>query len=86
MARLANSLGYELTKAEAQKSVHSTNPDAIDLMMRGWSRSGTADEGKRCLGPRLLRTRVEHRTTKYRGNGRIAYARFRAGIYGWTGG
>jgi adenylate cyclase len=37
VARLANSLGYELTKAEAQRSAHSTNPDAIDLMMRGWS-------------------------------------------------
>ena len=28
VARLANSLGYELTKAEAQRSAHSTNPDA----------------------------------------------------------
>ena len=37
VARLANSLGYELTKAEAQKSTHSTNPDAIDLTMRGWA-------------------------------------------------
>jgi hypothetical protein len=37
VARLANSLGYELTKAEAQKSAHATDPDAIDLMMRGWS-------------------------------------------------
>ena len=37
VARLANSLGYELAKAEAQKSAHSTNPDAIDLMMRGWA-------------------------------------------------
>ncbi len=37
VARLANSLGYELTRAEAQKSAHSTNPDAIDLTMRGWA-------------------------------------------------
>jgi hypothetical protein len=37
VARLANSLGYELTRAEALKSAHSTNPDAIDLMMRGWA-------------------------------------------------
>ena len=36
VARLANSLGYELARAEAQKSIHSTNPDAIDLTMRGW--------------------------------------------------
>ena len=35
VARLANSLGYELIKAEAEKSVRSKNPDAIDLDMRG---------------------------------------------------
>ena len=35
VARLANALGYELTKAEAAKAAHSTNPDAIDLTMRG---------------------------------------------------
>ena len=34
---LANALGYEIVKAEAQKSAHSTNPDAIDLTMRGWA-------------------------------------------------
>jgi adenylate cyclase len=37
VARLANALGYELVKAEASKSVNSTNPDAIDLTMRGWA-------------------------------------------------
>ena len=37
VARLANELGYELVKAEANRSVHSTNPDAIDLTMRGWA-------------------------------------------------
>ena len=36
VARLANSLGWALTKAEAEKSARSTNPDAIDLAMRGW--------------------------------------------------
>jgi len=35
VARLANSLGYELVKAEAEKSVHSRDPDAIDLDIRG---------------------------------------------------
>src|SRR5205814_2343469 len=35
VARLANSLGLELHKAEAEKSTHSTNPNAIDLDMRG---------------------------------------------------
>jgi len=37
VARLANALGYELVKAEANKGAHSTNPDAIDLTMRGWA-------------------------------------------------
>jgi tetratricopeptide (TPR) repeat protein len=37
VARLANALGYELVKAEAQKGVHSNNPDVIDLALRGWS-------------------------------------------------
>jgi adenylate cyclase len=35
VARLANSLGYELVRAEAEKGGHSKNPDAIDLAMRG---------------------------------------------------
>ena len=34
-ARLANTLGFELVKAEAQKSARTKNPDAIDLTMRG---------------------------------------------------
>jgi tetratricopeptide (TPR) repeat protein len=35
VARLVNSLGNELFKAEAERGVHSKNPDAIDLTMRG---------------------------------------------------
>jgi len=35
VARLANSLGNELYKAEAEKGARSSNPDAIDLTMRG---------------------------------------------------
>jgi tetratricopeptide (TPR) repeat protein len=35
VARLANSLGNELIRAEAEQSVHSKNPDAVDLDMRG---------------------------------------------------
>ena len=34
VARLANTLGFELLKAETQRSALSTNPDAIDLAMR----------------------------------------------------
>ena len=37
VARLANTLGYELVKAEAEKGSRSKNPDAIDLVMRGWA-------------------------------------------------
>jgi adenylate cyclase len=37
VARLANTLGSELVKAEAEKSTHSRNLDAIDLTMRGWA-------------------------------------------------
>ena len=35
MARLVNSLGDVLVKAEAEKGTRSKNPDAIDLTMRG---------------------------------------------------
>jgi adenylate cyclase len=35
VARLANTLNFELTKAEAAKGARSINPDATDLVMRG---------------------------------------------------
>jgi tetratricopeptide (TPR) repeat protein len=35
VARLANTLRYELVKVEAEKDTRSQNPDAIDLAMRG---------------------------------------------------
>jgi adenylate cyclase len=35
VARLANTLGHELVKAEAQEGLRSKNPDVIDLDMRG---------------------------------------------------
>ena len=37
VARLANSLGYELVRTEAEKGTRSKSPDAIDLTMRGWA-------------------------------------------------
>jgi adenylate cyclase len=37
VARLANSLGYELVRTEAVKDSRSKNPDAVDLAMRGWA-------------------------------------------------
>ena len=51
MARLANTLGYELARAEAQRNAHSTNPDAIDLTMRAGCTLAAADEGKHCVSP-----------------------------------
>ena len=38
VARLGNALGFELVKAEAERSALSTNPDAMDLAMRGWAK------------------------------------------------
>ena len=37
VARLANILGFELVKAEAERAARSKNPDAVDLTMRGWA-------------------------------------------------
>ena len=37
VARLANSLGYELVRTEAEKGARSKSPDAVDLTMRGWA-------------------------------------------------
>jgi len=42
VARLTNTLGLELTKAEAEKAAKTENPDAIDLAMRGWALSQLA--------------------------------------------
>jgi adenylate cyclase len=36
VARLARALGPQLVRAEAEKGASSTNPDAIDLAIRGW--------------------------------------------------
>ena len=37
VARLVNSLGYELIKAEADKGARAKDPDVVDLAMRGWA-------------------------------------------------
>ena len=37
VARLASTVGFELVKAEAERGARSRNPDAIDLVMRGWA-------------------------------------------------
>ena len=85
VARLANTLGYELVKAEAQRGTHSTNPDAIDLTMRGWaahwqpptkeSITSARDYFERAikLDPQTAEAMVG-----------LAYARSRASFYGWS--
>ena len=86
VARLSNALGYELARAEAQKSGHSTNPDAIDLMMRGWaalwqpqmtkeSTASARDYFERAINidPQNAEAMVG-----------LAYARRRASFYGWS--
>ena len=85
VARLANSLGYELARAEAQRSVHSTDPDAIDLMMRGWAvlwqpmtKESTAlarDYFERAI-------RIDPQNAEAMVGS--AYARMRASVYGWS--
>jgi adenylate cyclase len=40
VARLTNTLGLELVKAEAEKGARSKNPDAVDFTMRGWAIRG----------------------------------------------
>jgi tetratricopeptide (TPR) repeat protein len=37
VARLTNTLGIELIKAEAARGARTANPDAVDLHMRGWA-------------------------------------------------
>ena len=49
VARLANSLGVELVKAEALRSARErpNNPDAADLAMQGWTLINTMDDKDR---------------------------------------
>ena len=46
VARLANTLGFELVKAEAEKAARSKNPDAVDLTMRGWALARPSQQTK----------------------------------------
>ena len=46
VARLANTLGIELVKAEAEKAARSKNPDAVDLTMRGWALARPSQQTK----------------------------------------
>jgi adenylate cyclase len=85
VARLANSLGYELAKAEAQKSAHSTDPDAIDLMMRGWSvlwQPPTKESVALARDYFERASNIDPQNTEAMVG--MAYARMRASAYGWS--
>ena len=85
VARLANTLGYELVKAEAQRGTHSTNPDAIDLTMRGWSAIWQPPTMESITSARNY---FERALTLDPQNAQamvgLAYARLRASVYGWS--
>jgi tetratricopeptide (TPR) repeat protein len=85
VARLANMLGYELVKAEAQRSTHSTNPDAIDLTMRGWSAlwqqpTKESTTSARDYFERAIKLDPQNAEAMVGS----AYARVRAIFYGWS--
>ena len=65
VARLANTLGYELVKAEADMELRSKNPDVVDLDMRGQAPIGSflqrTDLGKAVGATRLVRAGAEDR-------------------------
>ena len=72
VVRLANTLGIELVKAEAEKGARSKNPDAVDLTMRGWAlreavdRRKKVDKGNKRGGARPVRTGAEDRPKQCR--------------------
>jgi adenylate cyclase len=85
VARLANTLGYELVKAEAQRGAHSTNPDAIDLTMRGWAahwRPPTKESmtSARDYFERAIKLDPQNPEAMVG----LAYARLRATFNGWS--
>ena len=85
VARLANTLGYELVKAEAQRSMHSTNPDAIDLTMRGWAAhwqptTKESNASARDYFERAMKIDPQNAEAMIG----LAYALHRAYLYGWS--
>jgi adenylate cyclase len=86
VARLANTLGYELVRAEAQRSTHSTNPDAIDLTMRGWAAlwqqqvTKQSNTAARDYFERAIKIDPQNADAMVG----LAYARSRASFYGWS--
>jgi adenylate cyclase len=87
VARLANTLGYELVKAEAQRSTHSTNPDAIDLTMRGWAALWQVPTKEGIASARdYLERAIKIDPQNAQAMVGLAYARIRTNYYGWNTG
>ena len=85
VARLANTLGYELVKAEAQRSTHSTNPDAIDLTMRGWAAHWQPPTKETMTSARdYFERAIKLDPQNAEALVGLAYARLRAYYYGWS--
>jgi adenylate cyclase len=85
VARLANTLGYELVKAEAQRSTHSTNPDAIDLTMRGWAAHWQPPTNESITSAREYFERaIKLDPQNAEAMAGLAYAHLRASFYGWS--
>jgi tetratricopeptide (TPR) repeat protein len=86
VARLANTLGHELVKAEAQRGTHSTNPDAIDLTMRGWAEREQWPPTKESIASardyfeRAIKLDPQNAEAMVG----LAYTRMRATFYGWS--
>ena len=85
VARLANTLGYELVKAEAQRGTHSTNPDAIDLTMRGWAAHWQPPTKESVTSARdYFERAIKLDPQNAEAMVGLAYARVRATYYGWS--
>jgi adenylate cyclase len=85
VARLANTLGYELVKAEAQRGTHSTNPDAIDLKMRGWAAIWQPPTKESIISARdYFERAIKLDPQNAEALVGLAYARGRATFYGWS--
>jgi adenylate cyclase len=85
VARLANTLGYELVKAEAGKSAQSRDPNATDLTMRGWALIWQPPNKERCESARgLFEQALKLDPQNAEALAGIAYTDVRAYAFGWT--
>ena len=84
VARLASSLGFALTKAEAEKGARSKNPDVIDLTMRGWTFHRGIDRQSKSSEARALFDRaLQIDPNDAEALAGSAYTYFRDCFYGW---